>query len=146
MFNYKRIILAGFAIFAVFAYLSVPQKETQAQEPLVVADTAVAGVGNNQKGREILALLADLKKISLDESIFSDPIFQSLKDFSVELAPEPKGRQNPFAPIGKDILLAESAGTATTSVRSIPFSPEASAKNNPGSSTESPIVIPVRGI
>jgi hypothetical protein len=122
MFNNKRIIIWAVIAFAVFIYANVSQKETQAQESLLVPDTASSGGGGNVKGREILALLADMKKIKLDESIFSDPAFQSLQDLSIELVPEPKGRPNPFAPLGRDALINDGDGTATTSPREISFS------------------------
>lgn len=61
----------------------------------------------NVQGKEILNLLADLRNISLDGTIFSDPVFRSLEDFSREIQPQPKGRQNPFAPLGKDIILIQ---------------------------------------
>ena len=51
-------------------------------------------------GQDLLALLRTLRDIQLDNSIFSDPVFQSLEDLSQELVPEPVGRNNPFAPIG----------------------------------------------
>lgn len=60
-----------------------------------------AGV-SAEEGRAMLALLNDLKSIRLDETFFADTVFSSLTDWSVELAPEPKGRPNPFAPIGQD--------------------------------------------
>lgn len=50
-------------------------------------------------GRELLATLLELKEINLDSSIFEDPVFRSLEDFSQELVPQPTGRRNPFAPI-----------------------------------------------
>jgi hypothetical protein len=53
-----------------------------------------------EAGRELLQLGATLRAIELDDSIFSDPAFQSLEDFGQELTPEPVGRQNPFAPLG----------------------------------------------
>jgi hypothetical protein len=124
MFNNKKTIIAGILVFAAAISSHVFQNETQAQEPLVVPDTAssLGGEGTNQAGREILALLADMKSVRLDESIFSDPMFQSLQDISVELIAEPKGRPNPFAPIGKDAVLADDfSGFATGSPRNIPF-------------------------
>ncbi len=48
---------------------------------------------------ELIALLLELKGIRLDDSIFADPVFMSLQDFSQELVPEPVGRDNPFAPL-----------------------------------------------
>ncbi|MAF59275.1 MAG: hypothetical protein QF858_01970 [Candidatus Pacebacteria bacterium] len=50
-------------------------------------------------GKELLALLLDLKSIDLDESIFDDPAFRALLDFGRDIVPEPVGRENPFAPL-----------------------------------------------
>ena len=55
-----------------------------------------------ERSDEILDLLRDLKRLSFDETLFSDPRFRNLVDFGVELLPEPKGRRNPFAPLGED--------------------------------------------
>lgn len=149
MLQNKKIIVAGFVLFAVFAYANIFHKETRAQEePLVTPDPPPAGQNEgNQKGREILALLADLKKIQLDGSIFDDPKFQELQDFSRELIPEPKGRPNPFAPIGKDVVLSEDfSGFATTSPRNIPFNTEEDIDTKTGKSSKkdgSVIVVPV---
>jgi hypothetical protein len=149
MSNGKKIIIAGIIVFFMFVSARIFQKETQAQEePLVIPDASVSAAGEeNQKGREILTLLADLKSVRLDESIFSDPVFQSLKDTSVELSAEPKGRPNPFAPIGKDAVLSEDfSAFATTSPRDISFSSEALTDTKTKSkSSGSVIVIPVGG-
>lgn len=48
--------------------------------------------------RELLALLTELRSIELDETIFNDPSFRSLINFSRPVPPEPVGRDNPFAP------------------------------------------------
>lgn len=55
-----------------------------------------------QAGREILSLLIDLKEIQLNGELFQSNAFQSFEDFSIPIAPEPKGRPNPFAPVGID--------------------------------------------
>jgi hypothetical protein len=52
--------------------------------------------------QEILATLGNLRTIKLDNSIFSDPLFQSLSDFGVAIPPAAAGRRNPFAPVGED--------------------------------------------
>lgn len=49
---------------------------------------------------DLINQLLELKSLRLDESIFSDPHFRSLTDFSVTIPPEPVGRSNPFLPIG----------------------------------------------
>jgi len=51
-------------------------------------------------GQEILRALNQIEALQLDRGIFEDPVFLSLVDRSKEIAPEPVGRVNPFAPIG----------------------------------------------
>ncbi len=51
---------------------------------------------------DILPLLHEIDSLKLDNSIFSDPYFMSLQDFSVQLGSASAGRDNPFAPIGSD--------------------------------------------
>lgn len=53
-------------------------------------------------GRELLVTLLELRSLTLDPSLFKDPVFQSLRDFSVPLPPQQAGRRNPFAPLGSD--------------------------------------------
>ncbi len=48
-------------------------------------------------GRDLLLALATLKSTKLDTSIFTDPVFLSLKDFGVDISAQPVGRRNPFA-------------------------------------------------
>lgn len=62
-----------------------------------------------EEGGDLIALLLELRSITLDTSVLSNPTFLTLQDFSVSLAPEPVGRPNPFAPIGVG------AGTTPTS-------------------------------
>lgn len=50
--------------------------------------------------QELLVTLSNLHTIKLDNTIFSDPAFQSLTSFGVELPPEAVGRRNPFLPVG----------------------------------------------
>ena len=44
-------------------------------------------------------LVSQLKPISFDTSIFSDPKFTALVDLSTPISPEPSGRSDPFAPL-----------------------------------------------
>lgn len=126
MSNNTKIIVIGAVI--IFTYATLFRTDTQAQEdPLVAPEVQLSP--QISKGSEILALLADLENIRLDEGIFSNPMFQELQDFSRELNPEPKGRSNPFAPLGQDAVLdANMPGFATTTApRTIPFSTDDAA-------------------
>lgn len=67
---------------------------------------------NATLGRELLTTLAKLKSTTLDTGIFDDPVFASLQDFGIEIAPQPVGRRNPFAEFGKSAP-AKPAATPT---------------------------------
>ena len=54
--------------------------------------------------RELLSTLLELRSLQLNEAIFSDPAFRSLRDFGQPLTPQPIGRNNPFAPLGVGAL------------------------------------------
>lgn len=62
--------------------------------------------------QEILTVLGELRTITLDPALFSDPVFVSLTDFGVTIPPQQAGRRNPFAPVG--------APSATPSTPSAP--------------------------
>ena len=55
---------------------------------------------------DTLALVDKLKTISIDQNVFSSPIFSSLKDFTQTIFPEQQGRTNPFSTIGSDIFFS----------------------------------------
>ncbi len=66
------------------------------------SEALLATTGDTQSpvSQDLLVTLSNLHTIKLDSSIFSDPIFQSLTSFGVELPPENVGRRNPFLPVG----------------------------------------------
>lgn len=59
--------------------------------------------GTNADGTAVglaeLSLLNQINSIRLDTSIFTNSVYQSLKDYSVAIPPQNVGRPNPFAPI-----------------------------------------------
>jgi hypothetical protein len=60
--------------------------------------------------------LLQLKSLTLSDALLADAAFVTLQDFTVELAPEPIGRRNPFAPIGAiETPPSSPASTSTTS-------------------------------
>ncbi len=48
---------------------------------------------------EIRTLLRELEAIKIDTGFFSSNILEGLEDLHREILPEPKGRENPFAPV-----------------------------------------------
>jgi hypothetical protein len=63
-------------------------------------------VDDSGPDKDLVATLLALRAVRLDASLFSDPAFVSLKDFSTEIVPEPVGRPNPFAPLGSGIAVS----------------------------------------
>ena len=94
--RYKNIFLF-LIIFALLAAGYVYFFRGESGDTLQIS-TGPSGAAT-EVGRELLQLGATLRAIKLDDSIFSDPAFRALEDFSQELTPEPVGRQNPFAPL-----------------------------------------------
>lgn len=50
-------------------------------------------------GARVLALLNQISSLKIDVSIFSDPVYKSLVDYSIEIPEQKIGRVNPFAPL-----------------------------------------------
>lgn len=72
----------------------------------------VSGVSPVAEAQDVVLILNQLKSISIDETIFNDPAFTALTDFHRDIAPQPKGRSNPFAP-GEGVKTGSpSAGSA----------------------------------
>jgi hypothetical protein len=65
--------------------------------------------GSSPADQQLVTNLLALRAVKLDGTIFSNPAFLSLKDFSTQIVSEPVGRADPFAP------LSSSAATSTTS-------------------------------
>ncbi|OHA20761.1 MAG: hypothetical protein A2849_02435 [Candidatus Taylorbacteria bacterium RIFCSPHIGHO2_01_FULL_51_15] len=90
------VVLAALLVGAVFYFLN-PSSPSYEGGPLSSLQSSSLDA---TLGRELLAVLAKLKSTTLDTSLFSDPVYQSLKDFGVSIAAQPVGRRNPFAELG----------------------------------------------
>lgn len=64
---------------------------------LITPETSVTV---NDIDQDVVVTLLKLRAIQLNNGIFSDASFMSLKDFSVPIVPEPIGRPDPFASLG----------------------------------------------
>jgi len=58
-----------------------------------------AGTTQNEKQIEFQMLVTQLQPISFNTSIFTDVNFLALQDITTEIAREPLGRPDPFAPV-----------------------------------------------
>lgn len=93
-FILQHKILMGVGVVVIAGGIWFGLSSSSAPQPLLATDaqTTVAD-------QELVATLLELRAVSLNGTIFSDPVFLSLKDFGKEIIPEPVGRPNPFAPL-----------------------------------------------
>ena len=50
-------------------------------------------------GAQVLALLNQIQSLNIDTTLFTDPGYQTLRDYSVAIPAVNVGRANPFAPL-----------------------------------------------
>lgn len=84
------VILAGFYFW---------KKEDSPPLLSLIAPSLVAKPGEESKelGAKVKIALATLNSIKMDNSIFNDPVYQSLRDFPVTIATSTLGREYPFS-------------------------------------------------
>jgi hypothetical protein len=116
------IIFVVIGLVLVFVYIFFLKPAPDQGNLVSSTSTTTPGTGTatsptDTVGQEFLSLLLSVKSIKLDDSIFSDTVFNGLHDSSIEIVGDgTEGRPNPFAPIGSDILSASpiSSGVLTT--------------------------------
>ncbi|MFH1454963.1 MAG: hypothetical protein ABIF22_01440 [bacterium] len=67
----------------------------------------------------IYGILQKMAQVTLDDSIFSNLVFQNLKDNTVFFPPQSPGRNNPFAPVGTDSNISRQETQPTVSIPSL---------------------------
>ncbi len=93
--RFRGVTIGGAVI--VVAFIAYSYFFGGTPQPVLSTDITASTASVDQ---DLINLLVTLKAIKLDDSLFSDSAFQSLRDFSQALVPEPVGRPNPFAPLG----------------------------------------------
>jgi hypothetical protein len=114
------IIFLGIVVvlFIIYSVLFTKDKEPEANltssNPVnVVPNDGTLNEDDLEIARDFLSLLLSIKSLELDDKIFSDIAFTSLRDTTVPLIHDgSEGRPNPFAPIGTEsiVLPAQSLG------------------------------------
>lgn len=109
----KKVIIAIVVFILIVILIKVVGGKKDSTASLTSSaddvDTSLLGEGESAVADEFLNTLLNLNTITLEGSIFSDPRFTSLVDYTVALTPQPLGRPNPFLPVG-----STTTTTATT--------------------------------
>jgi hypothetical protein len=114
--NILIFVIIALIFFLVYIYFIKPTDDQAglvssgagATLPNIDGTTTNANtLANSLITKDFLNLLSNVKNIKLDDSIFSDPAFNSLRDSSITLTPDGnEGRPNPFAQFGNDLPTA----------------------------------------
>lgn len=82
------IFLGGFFIYSYF-FSGSDDTET----------TLLVENQNGNAGQEFVLILGQLNAIKFDTAFFDSKLYQALDDLTVPIEEEPRGRDNPFAPL-----------------------------------------------
>jgi hypothetical protein len=82
-------------IIAVVGYFYLSGSSAPASSALVQS----SGSDSEAVGSQVLSLLNQIQSLNIDTSLFTDPGYQTLRDYSVAIPPVAVGRPNPFAPL-----------------------------------------------
>ncbi len=69
----------------------------------------------SEEDRDLVAILLELRSVTLDSAIFSDPVFRSLRDFGSQIISEKEGRPNPFAPLSEGTSIIDATSSTPLS-------------------------------
>jgi len=105
--NLKNLIVIGAILIAIAGAVYFYISRDQSSDELLTSQDSGAVTGTVDS--DLLAALKELRKLHLDDSIFSDPAWLSLHDFGKVLVPQQAFRPNPFAPLDASAF----AGTTT---------------------------------
>ena len=114
LMNHKLItIITGLVVAGAVGY-GLTSGSGSSSSSLITSET----VGEQGADGDLVSTLLALRAVKLDATLFTDPAFAGLKDFSTQNVPEPIGRPNPFAGLGSSV-----APTDTTTKGAQMFSP-----------------------
>ena len=91
--QHKLIIIIAVIVVAGGVWYGL--SGSTSSSPALITTTSVGGDAD----QELVSTLLALRAVKLEGTIFSDPAFVNLKDFSTQIIPEAVGRPNPFAPL-----------------------------------------------
>lgn len=99
--KHKIVAILGALVIAIAAWYFLSGSSTPA--PVLTSEQPAGAPPGTQ---QLIQSLLSLRAVNLSGTIFSNPAFQALQDFTTPVVPEPVGRSDPFAPL--------SAGAQTT--------------------------------
>ena len=119
------IAVGGILVLIYVFFLRSPEEPNGIVSSTPSGEVAELDAENPSVAGDFLRLLLSVKNIRLDDAIFSDDAFNSLRDSSITLTPDgSEGRPNPFAAFGAGNVLVPAA-PPTTPITNPPGAPGA---------------------
>lgn len=101
--NNKVILIVLLIILAFIGYRFFFNKDVPLGDSSLVVDSSTSESEQSIIGKDMIMALSKLKSLKLDDTFFRDPVFSSLKDFTVPIYPQGVGRTNPFSSFGNSV-------------------------------------------
>lgn len=90
------VVIVIVALLLYFYYKGNPSDASTSSLTVVSAESMEARASSDR----VLALLSEIRSLNIKDSLFSDPVYKSLVDYTIAIPDQPVGRINPFAPVG----------------------------------------------
>ncbi len=110
--NKKTILSIVLVIIVVMAAVFYLNGQGTTSDGSLTSDVKAI---QSSDAQDISLLLQKMDHVELNNSIFTNPVFLSLKDNTATFIPQDSGRDNPFAPIGSNAPSQSSSGTSSRS-------------------------------
>jgi hypothetical protein len=101
--QHKLMFIIVIVLLALGVWYGLSQSGTPA--PLLTSSTPSGSPSTDAANQQLVSTLLTLRAVTLNGTIFTDPAFLSLQDFSTNIVPEPVGRSNPFAPLASSTVV-----------------------------------------
>jgi len=88
------LIITVIVIIAILVYFYWTGNKTSESLTLQELNNA-----NQVAGTQVLNLLNEISSLKIDNEFFNNPVYKTLRDYSVEIPSLPVGRSNPFSPV-----------------------------------------------
>lgn len=138
------VIIVAIVLVYIFFIKKTPEENNLVSSPpnVVLSETTTLNQ-NSSITKDLLSVLLSVKSIKLEDSIFSNTAFISLKDSSISLTQTgDEGRTNPFAPIGYENVATPPSSSSITPVTPTETQTENSIKKTDSSENIVPVKTP----
>ncbi len=92
------IVIVIIIILALIAYFYFSGSPSDSSSTSLVEQKSPESADADAAGVRVLSLLNQISSLKIDTSIFDNPTYKSLVDYSITVPEQNVGRPNPFAP------------------------------------------------